>query len=308
MGTTLIQNAPGEIVTYIETLGGTPALDLTSQTAVVDIKKSNAATFVNSPRVTTVNASQTIGSGPNGTVTVEVPGSVGNTYTIAVVAPISGTSPLEIDVTGTAITVTLAISAGTLVAAANTANLVASAIDSLVANATATASGTGADSLTISESATALVGGSDGTFTDIGDGFYRISFEDTDLDVLGAFVVRVTGPQLRPSLESAYITASVVQTPPATINLSVTTITGSIFDATGAPRVGVAVQARTLSSPSIIAGVAVTTNLITVKTDSVGQFTLSLLAGAQVDISIPAVNYRRTITVPSTSANLFQIP
>lgn len=309
MGTaTLIQNTAGEVVTYIETIGGVPYTDLDASDVTVDIKKSDSSGFINIPLTDTTNATAAIGSGTNGVISVEVPGTAGNVYTIEVVAPVAGTNSLTVSLLGTAITVTLAITAGVLETSANTATLVAAAIDAAVGPAFGVASGTGEDSLTTSEGPTPLTGGIDGDFTDLGSGFYGIALSALYTDVLGSTYLRVSSPLARPSLEVVYITTSVASTPATITAPDITTLTGTILDQDGTARANVAVSALTLSTPSIIGGVGVTTSLITEKTDSDGTFTLSLLTGSQVDIIIPAMNYRRTLTVPTTSQNLFEIP
>jgi len=72
------------------------------------------------------------------------------------------------------------------------------------------------------------------------------------------------------------------------------------------------VSARILAQPTILhpqsEGMILSTGLVTALTDVDGFFTISLVAGAQVDVFIPASGYRRTLTVPASSVNLFDIP
>ena len=61
-----------------------------------------------------------------------------------------------------------------------------------------------------------------------------------------------------------------------------------------------------IASPTIENSVALTRDLVSVTTDSNGEFFLELVRLTEVEIFIPTVNYRRQLTVPnSASANLF---
>jgi hypothetical protein len=81
---------------------------------------------------------------------------------------------------------------------------------------------------------------------------------------------------------------------------------------TGAARVGSNVTARVLNLPTIVhpadQGVVLDSQFTTTTTDSTGYFALTLLTGATVEISIPDAGYKRTITVPNSSTNLFDMP
>lgn len=107
------------------------------------------------------NATAAIGSGGNGTVTItadgDLVGSDGNGYTVAVTVP-SGTSSLDVSLSGNELTVALDVTAGVPNAGANTATLVAAAIDALD-DFSAVASGTGADPLSSAEGPTQFTGG-----------------------------------------------------------------------------------------------------------------------------------------------------
>lgn len=308
MGTaTLIQNTAGSIVLFAETLGGTPAAALTTADVSLDIKKPNAAAFVNVPLVAGVNATATIGNGADGTVILEAPGTAGNAFTVEVFVP-AGTSPLEVTVVSNVIEVNLSVDSGVAVAAENTATLVAQAISDAWAGGFAEATGTGDDPLTIAEAVQTLSGGTDGTFINIGNGFYTVVLSAGNLDTTGSMYIQLRGPTIRPALESVLVIASVPVTPPMVTVPGTTLITGVVSTLDGSLTSNISVIARTLSVPAVSGGVAVTANAVYVKTDTNGQFILKLLTGSQVDIMIPAVNYRRTITVPTSSVNLFDMP
>jgi hypothetical protein len=155
-------------------------------------------------------------------------------------------------------------------------------------------------------------------FRENGNGVYEILFSDTDLDTLGTFlyVVNSNGglpsPAIRQFVGQAVVVSAAAYTP-GTITLSTNIITGNLISLQGSPLVGEAVSARVLSSPNVqgtspnIGGVG--TDLVTALTDSGGFFALEVLQGAVIDVVIPSVNYRRTLTVPNNSTDLlFDIP
>lgn len=108
-----------------------------------------------------VKSSATIGSGTDGTVTVEYDfvGTDGNDYTITVAEGSGNDVELSAVLSGTDITVTLGTDGtGALDATKNTATLVAAAVGA-IENITATASGTGATALAAAEAEQAFTGG-----------------------------------------------------------------------------------------------------------------------------------------------------
>jgi len=113
--------------------------------------------------VAPVQATRAIGAGPNGTVTitVDLPGVIGNGYTVTIVLP-GGTSALSARLVGEAITLNLAVTSGTPTSGANTATLIATAIAALP-GVSAVASGTGADEITAAAAAASFTGGVDDT-------------------------------------------------------------------------------------------------------------------------------------------------
>lgn len=146
------------------------------------------------------NATASIGSGANGTVTVEagedLAGSDGNGATITVEVP-SGTSALSVSVADNDITVSLDVTAGVPNPAANTATLIAAAIDAL-SNFSATASGTGADSISTAEGPTLFTGGT----TDVIRGLSWDGGTMVNLTGPGTYILRQgsTGPAAKLSV------------------------------------------------------------------------------------------------------------
>ncbi len=108
------------------------------------------------------NATALIGAGANGTVQIEADGTyqgqAGNSFSVQVNVPATGTSPLTTTLVGNTVTVSLAVTAGVLNNSLNTATLVAGSISALP-NFTGTPSGTGADPIVSAQTKTNLTGG-----------------------------------------------------------------------------------------------------------------------------------------------------
>ena len=109
-------------------------------------------------------ASQTIGAGQDGkvTVTAAVKGAAGNALDIIVSDAGADDCEMTASIAAGVITVTLGKTGANLAPTKNTASLVAAAID-LLAEVTAVASGTGNDSLVAAEAKKDFTGGQDGT-------------------------------------------------------------------------------------------------------------------------------------------------
>lgn len=155
-------------------------------------------------------------------------------------------------------------------------------------------------------------------FRENGNGVYEILFSASDLNTVGSFLYVVQGngglplPTIRQFIGQAVVQSSASYTP-GTISLNTNVLTGNLIDLMGSPLVGESVSARIQSAPVImgttpnIGGVGVT--MVSALTDSAGFFALEVLQGAVVDIVIPAINYRRTLTVPANvSDKLFELP
>jgi len=156
-------------------------------------------------------------------------------------------------------------------------------------------------------------------FREIGQGVYEVLFSTSELNTVGSFLYVINGngglpaPAVRQFIGQAYVVASSAYTP-GTVSLPTNVITGNIVDLRGVAVQDAAVSARVLAAPSIqglvspnIAGV--TSDLISARTDAAGFFALELIQNSVVDITIPRINYRRTLTVPdNTTDTLWDIP
>lgn len=157
-----------------------------------------------------------------------------------------------------------------------------------------------------------------GDYRENGNGFYEILFSAPELSVLGTFlyVVNSNGalpsPAMRQAVGQAFIESSSSYTP-GTVTLNTNIVTGNLISLRGQPLIGEAVSARIVAAPTIIGSSpnigGVGTDMVTTKTDSGGFFALELLQNSVVDVVIPVINYRRTLTVPAHSTDvLFNIP
>jgi len=308
----LLKDTAGSVTVFLERASdGSPATGLVAADIQVDIKKAGATSFSVKSLIDPVSATADIGAGANGTVTttVDTPGVGGNAYTIEVVVP-GGTSALSVDVTAQVITVSLDVTSGTPNGAANTATLIAAAIEAEL-DISAVASGTGADAISGAEGPTAFTGGVDGNLREFSLGFYEIDLSAANTSTAGSLDVRVTGPTIRTQLVSAFIAVVAPTNPVASQPPPRTSLFGFVYQADGSPAQNISVSAKILSQPTILhpltEGMVLGIGLVTARTDADGFFSISLVSGAQVDVFIPASGFRRTLTVPSVSTNLFDI-
>jgi len=155
-------------------------------------------------------------------------------------------------------------------------------------------------------------------FRENGNGVYEILFSAAELDTTGSFIYTVNSngglpiPALKQFIGQAFIQSSSQYTP-GSIALSTNLLTGNLVNLRGYPLVGEGVSARVLSAPVVmgaspnIGGIG--SDMISVVTDSSGFFALEVVQGAEVDIVIPIINYRRTLTVPANQTDkLFELP
>lgn len=142
-------------------------------------------------------------------------------------------------------------------------------------------------------------------WAEIGSGVYTIAFTASELDTVGSFTVKVTGATI-----DQYVTVANVLsegTTPTEVSLETCVLNGHVFSADGQAVEGTSVSARVLGLPSIEGSqAAITDDRVAVSTDANGEFFLPLVRGADVEVFIPAANYRRQLVVPNqASANLF---
>lgn len=148
-------------------------------------------------------------------------------------------------------------------------------------------------------------------FVEINNGFYSLELTAADTDTLGQFAARITGASITPSLLSGVVIDVTAVVPSTTTPPATTTLFGYVFGPDAAPVRNAPVTARVLSQPTVLHpgldGIGIATATVSTKTDANGYFELSLVAGLAVDFIISAVNYRRTLVVPSVSSNVFDL-
>ncbi len=313
MAPTLLKDTVGSVTAFIERASdGSAAIGLVASDVIADLKKAGASSFSSISLVDPESATADIGSGGNGTVTttVDAVGVGGNLYTVEVTEP-AGTSGLSATLVGTVLTVALAVIGGAADAVQNTATLIAAAI-SLEAGITAAPSGTGADSIGAAEGPTTFADGLDGNFREFSNGFYEIDLTATETNTAGSLDIRWAGAAIRTGLITAFVASVAPANPIATQPPPTSTLFGFIYDPQGSPVQDAAVSARVLSIPTVLhpatEGMALSTGLVTATTDADGYFILTMIAGAQIDLYIPAAGFRRTLTVPALATNIFDLP
>jgi len=153
-----------------------------------------------------------------------------------------------------------------------------------------------------------------GNFADLGNGFYGISLVSGDTNTLGSLYLSFTSATTKPTLLAAFVAVAATAPPIPTPGFTppITAIYGYIYDSAGQPLSGTSVVARIVSQPTIVHpttdGILIGADFLTTTTDDTGFFTLSLITGTSAEFIIADANYRRTITVPGSTANLFDIP
>lgn len=148
-------------------------------------------------------------------------------------------------------------------------------------------------------------------FTEFNNGFYEIDFTTTETDTLGDIYVRLTGATIKTTFVSVLVVSAFVSSPTTTTAPTKTAMFGYVFMPDGTPYSGASVTARILSDPTVLhngtEGLVVSAGVVSTTTDTAGYFVLNLITGAQVEVFIPAANYRRSLTIPGVSTNLFDV-
>lgn len=153
-----------------------------------------------------------------------------------------------------------------------------------------------------------------GNWLELGNGFYQVSLTASNTDTLGSLYLSFVTSTTKPSLLVGYVTTATTASPapPPPFTPTTTNIYGYVFDMQGAPVEGTVVSARLVTAPTVIHpttdGIGIDNGFVTTTTDSTGRFSLDLLTGATIEFLIPDLSYRRTVTIPGTNSNLFDIP
>jgi len=148
------------------------------------------------------------------------------------------------------------------------------------------------------------------THSGTAEGYYLILFTSSELDTLGTFTYSVafdTGTDEIVVRTIDVVAAYGVDTESAP-SVSACILKDHIVGLDGTPTQNVSVSARLLSLPTLASSAGMVDQVVSATTDANGFFQLSVPQGATLDVTIPAIGYRRTIVVPSaTLQNLFEI-
>lgn len=149
-------------------------------------------------------------------------------------------------------------------------------------------------------------------WTELSGGFYDVGLTALDTDTAGNLYLRVQGAAVKTALTVSFVVLAAPVNPPTVTPPDTVAIFGYLYGPDAQPLSGASVVARILGVPTVLKpgsdGLVVSQDLVSGVTDADGFFTVSLISGTDVDITISAASYRRTFLVPSLSTNLFDIP
>ena len=147
----------------------------------------------------------------------------------------------------------------------------------------------------------------------VAPGSYLILLPPTILskeDIFTYIVTNLTGGGLtfEPYFNTIDIigsTDAVTFTPPS---LATCKLYGFVLDLAGVAVQNSSISARLLAVPSATNNAGLADTTISAKTDANGYFEFTVVQGATIDIVVPDIGYRRTISVPATTlAKLFEL-
>ncbi len=139
------------------------------------------------------------------------------------------------------------------------------------------------------------------------DGLYELSLSVANTNTVGDLIIRASSPDTAYCVSIATVVSSLPSFSTNPVNVEVGYIFGFLSTISGDPMEDSSIIARVLVSPSSSSGsgAAFSNYPSIVKSDSEGFFLLKLVAGTVVDIVISDLNFRRAVTVPASSVNLF---
>lgn len=137
---------------------------------------------------------------------------------------------------------------------------------------------------------------------EIGNGIYTVTFTASELDTLGSFTFLLNSAGNAQSVTIVTIVPVIL----GAVTVDQCILTGHIIDLSGSPVENASVSVKILAQPTILGNLAITSTLLSTKTDSNGQFFITLARNATVEVFIPSLNYTRDFIVPAVaSADLF---
>lgn len=146
------------------------------------------------------------------------------------------------------------------------------------------------------------------TFVEIGDGVYDVKLGAADTNVVGNFTLKFSGTVVNNQLVTGYVTSALPVNPTSIVLPSNRTgLFGYLKDIHGDPISNADVFARVVGMPVHDTTTGYSISSMDTKTDENGFFFITLVTSLTVNITIPAINYSRTLVVPGSNANLFGI-
>ena len=135
-----------------------------------------------------------------------------------------------------------------------------------------------------------------GDLVDLGDGLYTILWPQVYLNVLGTFLYTLNGTLFDNFL---YDTFEIDPQPASlTVPLGKCVLTGNVTDIGGNPALLHQIVVRPAEFPVIIGSTIVDADAVFTVPDQVGNFTMTLLQGQTVIISIDRTGIRTQIDIP----------
>jgi len=138
-----------------------------------------------------------------------------------------------------------------------------------------------------------------GSWLALGHGVYSLRLDPEDLPEPGSMSVLLQG-EFEPALTSFRVVSRLQS---SATDVMLTTLVGRVVGVDGKPKAKAPVVAKLASAPPVyVGGAAVGPEPITVETDEHGDFSMSLVTGAQVQVTIQAVNWAKQFVVPPPPA------
>lgn len=133
---------------------------------------------------------------------------------------------------------------------------------------------------------------------EVGNGLYILKWSESDMALIGPFYFEISGGSFDPQRLEFDVHPAPIE---ALANPEVCLITGNITDLGGDAATQDPISFRLAKRPSAVNDVFVNTNHIRVVPNAYGAFTVALLRGVLVTVTIESVGIRHQFEVPDQS-------
>ncbi len=133
----------------------------------------------------------------------------------------------------------------------------------------------------------------------LGHDVYSLRLDPEDIPEPGAMSVLVESKGLPPVLTSFRV---VSRLQPSSTEVMLTTLVGRVTGLDGKPKAKAAVTAKLAAASVSVGGAAISQEVISVESDDEGAFSLRLVTGTQVVVTIQAVAWTKQFVVPPPHA------